>query len=256
MKVCIIPARFNSSRFPGKLLALAGGKTVLERTFESALGYFDRNSVFIATDDLRIATAMQARGAQIIWTSPDCANGTERIAEAVEKTDLLAHAEIIVNLQGDHPCMDCKTIQAAISLLESDPAAAMSTAAAPIRSLEDFLSPHVVKVVVDKEDRALYFSRSPIPYAKEGILPEALQHIGLYCFRKNALIDFARLSRSKLQMQEDLEQLKALEMGWTIKVAKVDEIALGIDTLSDLAKLEELLCRSNTFSSPAESSPR
>lgn len=243
MIACLIPARFNSSRFPGKLLALARGKTVLQRTFEAAALYFDREAIFIATDDERIGDHMQEVGAQVIWTSPECRNGTERIAEAVAKTAGLGSAEIILNLQGDHPTTDPKTIRAVVEALQADPGSSMSTAAAPIRSLSDFQSPHIVKVVVDENGNALYFSRSPIPYCKKGVPSSALQHIGLYCFRRDFLLEFGGLESTPLQMEEDLEQLKALETGRRIKVALVDEVAIGVDTPGDLVKLEEFLCR-------------
>jgi 3-deoxy-manno-octulosonate cytidylyltransferase (CMP-KDO synthetase) len=243
MIACLIPARFNSSRFPGKLLALARGKTVLQRTFESASHCFDKEQIFVATDSEPIASHIEALGGQVIWTSPDCINGTDRIAQAVEKTASLDQAEIILNLQGDHPCTDPATIKAVVTALQSDPNCAMSTAAAPIRSLEDFLSPHIVKVVTDQNRNALYFSRSPIPYGKEGLPKNALQHIGLYCFQRDFLLKFAKLKNTPLQMQEDLEQLRALETGAQIKVAIVNEVALGVDTPGDLVKLEEFLCR-------------
>lgn len=243
MIACLIPARYNSSRFPGKLLASAKGKTVLQRTYESASQCFEREQIFVATDSDQIASHIASIGGQVIWTSPDCINGTDRIAQAVAKTRELDQAEIILNLQGDHPCTDRQTIDAVVKALKSDPASSMSTAAAPIRSLEAFNSPHIVKVVADEEGNALYFSRSPIPYAKEALPKKALQHIGLYCFRRDFLLKFAQLKNTPLQMQEDLEQLRALETGARIRLAIVNEIAIGVDTPDDLEKLEEFLCR-------------
>ncbi|HEY4255291.1 MAG TPA: 3-deoxy-manno-octulosonate cytidylyltransferase [Chlamydiales bacterium] len=241
---CIIPARFNSTRFPGKLLATALGKTVLERTFASALQYFPRSQLFVATDDERIAAHVQMLGGQAIFTSPDCPNGTERIAEAVAKFPGLEKAEVIVNLQGDHPCVKASTLQAVVEVLLSDPNASMSTVATPLKNLTDFLSPHVVKVVVDQDSNALYFSRSPIPYAKPNILPSsALHHIGLYCFRRDYLLKYATMGTTPLQLLEDLEQLKALEAGHRIKVAIVDEQAIAVDTPQDLVQLEQFLCQ-------------
>ncbi len=243
MIACLIPARYNSTRFPGKLLALAKGKSVLQRTFESACLCFDRKQIFIATDDERIERHAKEIGAQVIWTSSDCINGTDRIAQAVEKTRELDGATIIVNLQGDHPCTDPQTIQKAVEALKMDEEAEMSTAAVPLTSLKDYLSPHVVKVVRDREDNALYFSRSPIPYSASGVPLDALQHVGLYCFRRNFLLKFARLANTPLQKQEDLEQLRALEMGYRIKLIIAKESSLGVDTPEDLVKLEEFLCR-------------
>ena len=243
MTFCIIPARLNSSRFPAKLLAQAGGKTVLQRTFEQALLCFENQNIFIATDNEQIETHMRPLGGQVIRTSSSCQNGTQRIIEALRNTAALKEAKIIVNLQGDHPTIHPDTVRAAIQLLENDPQAVMSTAAAPLRNETDFFSPHVVKVVLDQHANALYFSRAPIPYTKAKMPSGALQHIGLYCFRSSFLLELDSLAKSPLCESEDLEQLKALEAGYRIKVALVDEPALGIDTPDDLTKLEKLLCR-------------
>lgn len=240
---CLIPARFNSSRFPGKLLKMAHGKTVLQRTIESALNYFPAGRLFVATDHEEIARHVELFGVTPIWTSPTCPSGTDRIAEAVLKTPALQDTEIIVNLQGDYPLTPPETLAAAIVALELDKTAAMSTVAAPIHTLDDFFSPHVVKVVLDQENNALYFSRSPIPFAKQGIPPNALHHIGLYCFRRPFLLQYPQIRPSPLQLQEDLEQLKLLENGWKIKVAIVDEKIIGIDVPEDLIKLEERIKR-------------
>ncbi len=237
---CIIPARFNSSRFPGKLLAQVLGKTVLQRTFESALNHFEREQLFVATDDARIAEHIDGLGGQIIWTSPTCLNGTERLAEALAKSSALQKTDIVVNLQGDHPCIRPASMKAAIDALHADAAAAMSTIATPIRSATDLASPHVVKVVIDCNGNALYFSRAPIPY---GASDSALHHIGLYCFRTEFLARYAAMKPTPLQLLEDLEQLKALETGHRIKVAIVDELNIAIDIPTDLQQLKEHLCQ-------------
>jgi 3-deoxy-manno-octulosonate cytidylyltransferase (CMP-KDO synthetase) len=234
MKIaCLIPARYNSTRFPGKLLKLVRGKTVLQRTIESALGHFE---VFVATDDERIAEHAREVGAVPIWTASTHVNGSERIAEAIGK---VPEAELILNLQGDHPCMNVSTMQAAIALCEKDPTLMMSTVATPIRSEADFRAPHIVKAVLDPEGYALYFSRSPIPYSKSGVPKMALQHIGLYCFRREFLLQYAQVATTPLQGQEDLEMLKVLEKGYRIRVAVVEETCIGVDIPSDLEKLEE-----------------
>ncbi len=243
MIACVIPARFDSSRFPGKLLAIAKGKTILQRTFERAKDCFDSEQIFIATDNRAIYDHAQQIGAQAIWTSSTCKNGTERIAEAVRNHPRLQQAEIVVNLQGDHPTTDPHTIQAAVELLQRDTSSCMSTAAAPICCERDFRSPHIVKVIIDKDCNALYFSRSPIPFCANGLPQNALQHIGLYCFRRKFLLEFMDLAATPLQLLEDLEQLKALENGYRIQVALVNEPALGVDVPEDLAKLEALLCQ-------------
>lgn len=239
MKIaCLIPARFNSTRFPGKLLADVFGKTVLQKTIESALRFFDPIQVFVATDDDRIIEHVNQLGVQWLPTSKFCANGTERIAEAILKIKEFENLEIIVNLQGDHPCTEPATFQKLIDILLSDPTAVMSTVATPIQTLAEFLSPHVVKVVVDHQKNALYFSRSPIPYSKDKFPTSALQHIGLYCFQKNFLLKYPHFPATSLQTLEDLEQLKVLENGEKIKVAIVNEKAIGIDTPEDLQNLK------------------
>jgi 3-deoxy-manno-octulosonate cytidylyltransferase (CMP-KDO synthetase) len=205
------------------------------------LGYFEPDQVFVATDDARIAKHVEGLGVKAIWTLPTHINGSERIAEALEKTPALAQAEIILNLQGDHPCMLPTSMQAAIDILENDPDAMMSTIATPILSLEDFLAPQIVKVVVSRTGDGLYFSRAPIPYCKTGLPKSALQHIGLYCYRRSFLLKYPQMASTPLQLQEDLEQLKVLEEGFRIKVAIVNEQCIGVDIPSDLTRLEELL---------------
>lgn len=242
MKIaCLIPARYNSTRFPGKLLALALGKTVLQHTIEAALQHFEPNQVFVATDDTRIVELVEGLGVRAIWTAASHINGSDRIAEALLKTPELATAEIILNLQGDHPCMTRSSLRAAVAVLDNDPEAMMSTIATPILHRVDFMAPQIVKVVVDERGNALYFSRSPIPYAKEGVPGNALQHIGLYCFRRDFLLKYPQMATTPLQLQEDLEQLKVLEQGYRIKVAIVQEQCIGVDLPSDLTKLEEFL---------------
>lgn len=246
---CVIPARFGSTRFPGKLLAKTLGKTVLQRTFEAASEHFSPEQLFVATDDARIAEHIEELGGQVVWTSASCSNGTERIAEALKSTKEIEQADIIVNLQGDHPCIRSASLKAVIEALRIDPTAVMSTITTPIRHLADFLSPHVVKVVVDRAGNALYFSRAPIPYAREGLPTGALHHIGLYAFRTDFLVCYAAMASTPLQLLEDLEQLKVLEMGLRIKVAVVDEMPIAIDTPQDLQHLENYyLCQSSTSS--------
>ena len=176
---CVIPARFESSRFPGKLLYKAQGKTVLQRTFEQAVQCPELSALFVATDDERIAHHVSELGGEVIWTSRSCPNGTERIIEALQKEPRLQASSCIVNLQGDHPCTQPETIGAIIQALRSDPLAAMSTAATPILNREEYLSPHVVKCVFDSRGNALYFSRSPIPHVAPGSPLVAYAHIGI-----------------------------------------------------------------------------
>lgn len=233
---CVIPARYNSIRFLGKLLAKAGGKTVLQRTFEQAALCPDLDAIYIATDDERIAGHVKEFGGEVIWTSPECKNGTERICEAVGKHPKLKKASLIVNLQGDHPCTEPSTISAIVKQLRFDKKAVMSTAVTEFKNRSDLFLPQMVKCVFDQNGNALYFSRAPIPgYA----------HIGIYCYRRAFLLEMLGAGMTPLQKMEDLEQLKVLELGYRIKVAIVDEVPLGVDTPEDLVKLEQILCRSN-----------
>ncbi len=241
MIVCIIPARFNSSRFLGKLLAEAGGKTVLQRTHECALKSRKIDELYIATDDERIASHAKSFGGNVIFTSSECKNGTERLSEAIRNEPRLQQASAIVNLQGDHPCTSPETLDALASLLD-DPLADVGTAVCAIRSREDFESPHVVKCVMDGKGYALYFSRSPIPYSNKKLeIPRGFQHIGLYAYRPSFLLKIGSLCDTDLQRSEDLEQLKFLELGYRIRVALVEDEALGVDTPKDLEKLKKLL---------------
>jgi 3-deoxy-manno-octulosonate cytidylyltransferase (CMP-KDO synthetase) len=247
MTVCIIPARFNSSRFPGKLLKVAVGQTVLQRTFRSAQKAKTLDQIFIATDDERIAEHAQSFGCSVLWTPNTCKNGTERIAEALLAYPELQQARCIVNLQGDHPLTSPNTLDSIAKALLDDLEADVATAVRPIRSHDDFLSPHVVKCVLDSLGRALYFSRAPIPYGAGHA--NRYQHIGIYAYRTCFLLLLSSLPDTFLQTSEDLEQLKFLELGYRIKVAVVEDCALGVDTPNDLLKLEHhLLCQSNTSS--------
>ena len=258
MTICIIPARLNSSRFPGKLLAMAGGKSVLQRTYECALRSKRLDDLMVATDHAQIADHVRSFGGKIIWTSSSCQNGTERIADALQREPKLQQAAYVINLQGDHPCTSPQTIDQIADMLTLDPTAEMSTAARTIRSWEDYRSPHVVKCIFDHTGRALYFSRSPIPYVKNHCdKPPGFQHIGLYGYRTSFLLKIASMQDTDLQRSEDLEQLRFLELGYKINVAVVEDEALGVDTPQDLAKLEEwLLCQLNISSSPAALFPR
>ncbi len=240
---CVIPARFNSSRFPGKLLAKASGKSVLQHTFEQASKSSTIDAIFVATDDEKIAKHVEELGGVVIWTSPECQNGTERIGEALQKEPRLQKAEYIINLQGDHPCTKPETITAIVQALKSDKAASMSTAITKIDTFEDLVSPHIVKCVFDTSLSALYFSRSPIPYHFQNQPINAYAHIGIYCYKPQFLKEMFALNSTWTQKSEDLEQLKVLENGHKIKLAIVDEMILGIDTPKDLEKFKEILCR-------------
>ena len=251
MILCIIPARLKSTRFPAKLLALAQGKTVLQRTWECAKASQCIDELYVATDDETIASHVRSFGGNVLMTS-ECPNGTARIIDALRKNPSLQKASIVLNLQGDHPCTAPATLDAIAELLQKDPLADVGTALRKIHSPIEIRSPHIVKCVRDKWGRALYFSRSPIPYGAK----EAFQHIGLYAYKMSFLLKLETLPDTDHLKSEDLEQLKFLEWGACIKTAIVEDDAIAVDIPEDLAKLETHLCRSNTSSSQAGSSPR
>lgn len=247
----IIPARFASTRLPAKLMIPIQGKTLIQRTFEAAKQAPVLDELIVATDDHRIFEHVESFGGRALMTSVECSNGTDRIAEVLNKHPDMQNAAAVVNIQGDHPCFDPQDIEAAVALLLSDPQAQMATLATPLRSEEDALSSSVVKCVIDKHHNALYFSRALIPSNKKhSFNPQGtyLQHIGLYVYRPQFVLEYQKLSPTPLQLEEDLEQLKVLEHGYRIKVAMTDKISLGVDTAQDLIKVEQWLCQQNTYS--------
>ena len=242
--VAILPARYGSTRFPGKALALLAGKPmiqhVLERTAQATLV----DQVIVATDDQRIIDAVTAVGGTAVMTSPEHETGTDRLAEVAQTLD----ASIIVNVQGDEPLIDPAVIDLAIEPLRKDPTLQMSTLCSPITQIEDYYSPNVVKVVRDNHHNALYFSRSPIPLVRdhqqltqadiESGVVTAYKHIGLYAYRRTFLLQYAALPQTPLESAEKLEQLRALENGVTIRVLLTDHDSIGVDTPEDLTRAE------------------
>ena len=244
----IIPARFASTRFPGKLLFNICGKPLIEHTFESAKRCKAIDELYVATDSEKIASHIESLGGKVIMTSLKCKNGTERLTEALHKRIDLQQSDYVVNIQGDHPYVSPSTITSCVDLLLNDSSALLATAASQI-DYEKALSPHVVKCVIDKESNALYFSRSLIPYRKSNLdKTQHYHHIGLYVYRTSFLLGLNELENTPLQEEEDLEQLKILEHGYKIKVAIVKETELGVDTPEDITKVEKYLCLSNTYS--------
>lgn len=245
----IIPARYASSRFPGKPLAMILGKTLLQRTYENALRCSSLKHIVVATDDERIFSHVKSFGGNVIMTSEDCENGTERLAEVCKLNPSL-QSDIVINIQGDEPCVDPETIDAVIAILRGDPKASMSTAAVLLKSREEALNPAIVKCTIDTGQNALYFSRSLIPANKKGSYCDNTsyyRHIGIYGYRSDFLLEYVRLPKTPLQISEDLEQLKALEHGHRIKVAFVSEASIGVDTPEDIHEIEKLLCKQNSF---------
>jgi 3-deoxy-manno-octulosonate cytidylyltransferase (CMP-KDO synthetase) len=233
----VIPARLASTRLPRKLLLRETGKSLIQHTYEAARHARKPAGVCVATDHEEIFNEVHSFGGRAQMTSPDCASGTDRVAEVARG---LADVNIVVNVQGDEPELAGTAIDAAVELLEADPQAAMSTLATPIRERDKLHNPACVKVVFDERGRALYFSRSPIPHAREwhdSLLdahpPLFYQHIGLYAYRREFLLSLASLPPSRLEQIEKLEQLRVLEAGHSIAVAVVPHATLGIDTPHD-----------------------
>lgn len=242
--VAIIPARYQSSRFPGKPLVKIQGISLLQRTYENAKKVTILTDIIIATDDKRIFDHAESFGAKVVMTSPECHTGTDRIAEVAAT---IPDADLIVNIQGDEPCLDPESIELTVLSLINDTEAVMSTAASPL-AVEDALHTSVVKCVFDNGGRALYFSRSLIPGNKTGYPSRDIKyfrHIGLYVFRRDFLLLFPKLKPTPLMLTEDLEQLKVLEHGYKIQVVTVNRLSPGVDTPDDIQKVENFLCQQN-----------
>ena len=237
MKVlACIPARYGSTRFAGKVLAKDTGKFLIQHTWERACLAKLPEKVIIAADDTRIAEAARSFGAECVLTSPKHESGTDRIAEAVADID----AEIIVNLQADEPQIDPKNIDLLAQLLIDNPDYPMATLAADFDKADQVSDPNIVKVVVGNNSQAIYFSRSIIPYDREnagaGNLKQYLRHIGIYAYRRDFLMKFTALPQSRLEKIEKLEQLRAIENGFAILVAKAEHTCDGIDTPQQYAE--------------------
>jgi len=236
----IIPARYRSSRFPGKVLAPLAGRPMIQHVWERATAVPDVDRVVVATDDARVAAAAKGFGAEVMMTSDACQSGTDRVAEAA---DALA-CDIIVNLQGDLPLIPPRFITAALGPLLDDPTVVMSTLKRPMSRLDELRSPNTVKVVTDRNGDALYFSRAPIPMARDLAAVDPLpagvyfHHMGLYVYRKSFLTTFATLPPGRLEQLEQLEQLRALEHGYRIRVVEVDEGTVEVNAPDDLVAAE------------------
>jgi 3-deoxy-manno-octulosonate cytidylyltransferase (CMP-KDO synthetase) len=233
----VIPARLASTRLPRKLLLAETGKTLLQHTYEAAARAVRPSGLVVAADCDEIAAAVRSFGGEVEMTSPECASGTDRVAEVARK---LPGVDIIVNVQGDEPEISAAAIDLAVELLEQNPTAVMSTLATPIRCREKLHDAACVKVIFDEHQRAIYFSRAPIPFARnwdDSLLtaspPNFFQHIGLYAYRREFLLRLAELPRAAIERIENLEQLRVLHHGQTLLVGVIDEPTIGIDTPED-----------------------
>ncbi len=236
----IIPARYASQRFPGKPLALIAGKPMIQHVWERCQGAASLDRIIIATDDDRIAKCALAFGAEVAWTRADHPSGTDRLGEVLEANPDLCS---IINVQGDEPVVSAELIDGLVSSLSAGQAE-MVTAANPIRDSADYENPNVVKVVLDAEGYALYFSRSPLPYWREERVahePIAYRHHGIYGYRADLLRKFISWPPGRLEKIERLEQLRALEKGVRIAVMVTEEASLGVDDPGDVARAEEAL---------------
>jgi 3-deoxy-manno-octulosonate cytidylyltransferase (CMP-KDO synthetase) len=239
--VCIIPSRYESSRFPGKPLADLCGKPMIQHVYERVLGAKTVSSAAVATDDERIFDAVRAFGGRAVMTSPRHRSGTDRIAEAVE-TMGLRDDDIIVNIQGDQPLFEPDQVSEVVGPLLDDPAIPMSTLIYRIVRDEEITHPNAVKVVFDSDHFALYFSRATIPFVRDpGQKAEYYKHHGIYAYRRDFLRTFTSLPEGVLERLEALEQLRALEQGYRIKVVLTPHDSVEVDTPQELERVRRLI---------------
>lgn len=245
--VAIIPARFQSSRFAGKPLALIQGKPMIQHVFERAGKVDILSRVVVATDDERIQKVVEKFGGECVLTRDDHVSGTDRLAEAADKIGVSKH-DIIINIQGDQPLFSGQVIEQVARPLLDDPALPMSTLIYKIVRKEEIHSPNHVKAVFDKNNNALYFSRLPIPYERDpgdGEPPTYYRHLGFYGYRKDFLLSFVALPEGEWERLEKLEQLRALEHGYKIRVVLTEYDSMEVDTREDIIRVEQFLAQNN-----------
>jgi len=241
----IIPARYASSRFPGKPLVDILGKPMIQRVYEQTAQAELVDEVLVATDDRRIADAVEAFGGRACMTSDRHETGTDRLAEVAAQLN----SDLIVNVQGDEPLIDPRMIDQAIAPLKEDNTIDMGTLMVLIKEAREYLNPNVVKVVTNRQGDALYFSRAPIPWSRDYSETaaahfehiRAFKHVGLYVYRREFLLEYPSLPATPLEQMEKLEQLRALENGYRIRVVETDLQSQGVDTPQDLARVCEIL---------------
>jgi len=238
--IAVIPARYASTRFPAKLMQDLGGKTVILRTYEAAINTNLFDDVFVVTDSDLIYDEIVSHGGKAIKSIKEHESGSDRIAEAVENLDV----DIVINVQGDEPFIDAEPLAKVIEVFKNDfdKKVDLASLMREITNEDDINNPNNVKVVVDQNGFALYFSRSVIPYPREkNVGVRYMQHIGIYAFRKQALLDFYSLPMQSLEASEKLEQLRYLEFGKRIKMVETTHVGIGIDTPEDLEKARKML---------------
>jgi 3-deoxy-manno-octulosonate cytidylyltransferase (CMP-KDO synthetase) len=240
--VAIIPARYHSNRFEGKPLALIMGKPMIQHVYERAMAVELISNVAVATDDQRIAECVRGFGGQVVMTSSEHVSGTDRLAEAATLLDI-NEQDVVVNIQGDQPLFDQAVVEQVVRPLLDDPALPMSTLIYKIVREEEIDDPNHVKTVFDINGMALYFSRSPIPFQRnpdEPVAPTYYKHLGFYAYRKGFLLTFVGLPEGEWERYEKLEQLRALEYGYRIKVILTEYDSVEVDTPKDLERVEDL----------------
>jgi 3-deoxy-manno-octulosonate cytidylyltransferase (CMP-KDO synthetase) len=239
--VAIIPARYHSSRLPGKPLAEIGGHPMIEHVYRRAAASPAVDAVIVATDDERVVRAVESFGGLAVMTRGDHRSGSDRIAEVAASL----FCDLIVNVQGDEPLLATEMIAEAVGPLAADPSIVMGTLCRRLEDRAELENPNVVKVVTDRQGFALYFSRAAIPYARDaagGIAPDrAFKHIGLYVYQRRFLLEFARLGPTPLEQTESLEQLRALEHGFRIRTVETRYDSVGVDTPADLERVRRLV---------------
>jgi 3-deoxy-manno-octulosonate cytidylyltransferase (CMP-KDO synthetase) len=231
----VIPARFASTRLPGKPLAVICGKPMVQHVYERARAAKGVQDVIVATDNQRIIDVVNSFGGKAMMTSPNLKSGTDRVAAVARQMD----ADVYVNVQGDEPLIDPKAIELAIEPFRDD-AVQMSTLMTKLNDESQFNNPNTVKVVVDRDGFAIYFSRSLIPYPRS-VKTQVYKHLGLYAYRKDFLLKLADWPQTPLELSESLEQLRVLENGYTIKVVETDYDSVSVDTPEDLMHLNQII---------------
>lgn len=238
--LCVIPARYESTRLPGKPLREIAGKPMIVRVYERAKLAKYMTDVIVATDDERIKNAVENAGGVAVLTRKDHKTGTDRLAEVANKYN---NIDIIINVQGDEPLIDPKIIDNLAKLFEEDENLQMATVKTEIKNEEDMKNPNNVKVVTDKNGYALYFSRSLLPYPRKEGISKVYKHIGIYAYRRDFLLKYAKMPSAPLEETESLEQLRVLENGHKIKVIETDKEFVGVDTEEDLKKVNEIYAK-------------
>ena len=235
--ICVIPARYSSTRLPGKPLKDICGKPMICRVYDRACLAKSVSEVIVATDDERIFQAVEKNSGRAMMTRADHKTGTDRLAEVAEK---ISDADLIINVQGDEPLIDANLIDELAKQFEVDENLQMATVATEMTDAEEMKNPNNVKVVIDKNNNALYFSRSLIPFPRNEGKAKVFKHIGIYAYRRNFLLNYAKMPSTELEQAESLEQLRALENGYKIRVIKSDCKFVGVDTEEDLKLVNEI----------------